>query len=692
MSCLFTFRKVGSGFSPRAAAVRTGAVWMGMVAAGVSMLASCAGSPPATERVSMPEPEPKCTSNKDCDPGFYCETSVGECLSAVLERCEYRPLSDGFRIREEWAWTQDAEVLPEHDQIMASPMVANLTDDDGDGKIDQNDVPDVVFNTFKEANYQTDGVLRAVSGDSGARIWPVGDPGYRTAPGTIPAIADVSPDSPGPEVITCEVSTDANGRQINTILILKSDGTPLHRFREAPNLAGCIGRPSVGDMDGDGTPEIVDGVIILHGDGTLVRKLDIPTTNSILVSIDDDDDLEIITPRGAYNYDGSPVWEAAPGVGPANGLLAVADIDADYANPKPEIIVMETQKHSLWVLDGATGAVRWGGNDINPAGAVAMGTNGLRGGGPPLIANFDDDPFPEIGVAGGFAYAVFGHDGVRQWDRPTDDLSSRATGSSVFDFEGDGIAEVLYNDEQNFHVYRGVDGEELLTQCNTSGTLVEFPIVVDVDNDARAEVVLMENNYAFQMCLDGVTPSSTGIHVYGHPDGEWVGSRRIYNQFSYHITNINDDGTVPKREEPHWRLPLTNSFRKNVALFDVPDLIAEDMAVGDGTCPEFLELSVNIINRGAAVSAPNVPISFFSVGEDGSKTFVGQSFTSKRLKSADFERVTFAYPVTAEQLDQTLRFTASINHPDHEPLTEMRECHTDNNDSDAAENDCHALF
>ncbi len=661
----------------------------GSLLAGLTMV-SCSSSPAAVERVAMPE-EPSCTSNKDCDPGFYCETSVGECLSAVLERCEYRPLTDGFRIREEWAWSQDAEVLPEYNQIMMTPMVANLTDDNGDGEINADDVPDVVFHTFTGFNYLTDGVIRAVSGDSGARVWPAAEPGFRTNPGSHIAIADVDPASPGPEVMACEVwapNPAMPGATQGALVILKADGSVLHRTREVTGQ-NCFA-PSVADLDGDGNPEIVDGRKIFRGDGTELRSLPAGASTSALVNIDDDEDLEIIFSDRAYNHDGSLVWERAAGEpGPVRGIVAIADLDATGDGAEPELIVMDGSTHSLWAFDAGTGAHRWGPSDINPAGVSHE--KGIHGGGPPLIANFDDDPNPEIGVAGGFAYTVFGHDGARQWLKNTNDLSSRGTGSSVFDFEGDGVAEVLYNDELNFHVYKGLDGADLLKQCNTSGTLSEFPIVVDVDNDARAEVVLMGNNYGNQSCADG-NPSGNGIRVLGHPEGEWVGSRRIYNQFSYHVTNINEDGTVPKREDPHYRLPLTNSFRQNIALFDVPDLIAEDIEVGTGMCPEHLDVSVNIINRGAAVSAPNVPVSFFIVGDDNTRTFAGQGKTSKRLKPGEFERVSFAYPVPEEQLDAELRFIAAINHPDHEPLTEFRECHTDNNDSDTAANECKALF
>ena len=49
------------------------------------------------------------------------------------------------------------------------------------------------------------------------------------------------------------------------------------------------------------------------------------------------------------------------------------------------------------------------------------------------------------------------------WKRDTEDDSSRVTSSSVFDFNGDGAAEVVYNDECYFRVYDGHDGEVLFT-------------------------------------------------------------------------------------------------------------------------------------------------------------------------------------------------------------------------------------
>ncbi len=647
----------------------------------VCYLAACA-TPGAT-----------CASTRDCPDGAYCEVTIGRCLPrATGELCEYHPPVGPLELVEEWHWSGDATVVPANNQVMMAPMVANLTDDNADGRIDQDDVPDVVFHTFTGSAYSSNGVLRVVSGRDGSRIWPTADPGWRTHPGGELAIGDVDPASPGPEIAAC--STAAN------LMLVSAAGTVLRDF---PTVPCGYDAPAIGDMDNDGVPEIVVRFVVAHADGTIVgRAAGAGGGYTTLADVDGDGTLEIVGSAGVYRIDGTAVWErlvAAPmrPAIPAGGSVAIGDLDLDG---DPEVVVITSGDHSVRVVDARTGDDVWGPTDINPLDDATVAADVLAdtrsmgsGGGAPTIANFDADPNPEIAFAGGFAYVIFNHDGTRLWYDVTVDRSSRVTGSSVFDFEGDGVAEVAYNDERTLRIYRGPDGMELYSRCNTSGTLREYPIVVDVDNDDHAELVVMENNYAFA-CLDG-TPSSTGIYVFGHPRNEWVRTRRIWNEHTYHVTNINEDGTVPARETPNWSAPRLNNFRQNVqpdGLFDAPDLVVEDLRVSLRACPVRLDVTARVVNRGSAGVPAGIPVTFYE-GAAAPRAIAGRARTTRPLLPGESELVTmdptFALPAGRET--DPFTFEATVNAPDDMPLDTLHECRPTNNTAGPTTATCPSL-
>jgi hypothetical protein len=107
------------------------------------------------------------------------------------------------------------------------------------------------------------------------------------------------------------------------------------------------------------------------------------------------------------------------------------------------------------------------------------------------------------------------------WSRGTQDVTSNVTGSSIFDFEGDGKAEVVYADECFGRVYSGVDGRVIFSRYRSSCTWLEHPIVVDVDGDFRAEMVIPSNtacgpigvgfNCSLNMDPDGVDSQFPGL-------------------------------------------------------------------------------------------------------------------------------------------------------------------------------------
>ena len=96
--------------------------------------------------------------------------------------CEYARTPGPFAPREEWKLTVSSAKYPEVDQVMMTPAVANLNDDNGDGVIDTDDIPDIIFAAFttqvKDPGWDNlaHGVLFAASGDGSGLLpgWEVG--------------------------------------------------------------------------------------------------------------------------------------------------------------------------------------------------------------------------------------------------------------------------------------------------------------------------------------------------------------------------------------------------------------------------------------------------------------------------------------------------------------------------------------
>jgi RHS repeat-associated protein len=248
----------------------------------------------------------------------------------------------------------------------------------------------------------------------------------------------------------------------------------------------------------------------------------------------------------------------------------------------------------------------------------------------------DGDGQPEIGVAGASRYVVFETDGSVKWSSATHDFSSNLTGSSVFDFDGDGRAEVIYADELYLHIYRGSDGAVLYQLPNPSGTLVEYPVIADVDADGNAEIVVVANNYAF--------PGVTGIRVIGDRNDGWVGTRQIWNQHTYHITNVNDDGTIPTVEANSWE--VHNTYRLNAQPGQdprlAPDLVPSYVRVVEAG-PE-LTVTARVGNAGAMFVAAGVDVTFYDGDPRAGGVKLGTVRTTRRLDPGQFEDVSLTVP------------------------------------------------
>ncbi|WP_261858900.1 putative Ig domain-containing protein [Photobacterium sanguinicancri] len=463
-----------------------------------------------------------------------------------------QPLSapSEFKPTIKWHWSKSSS-MGSYNQVLAAPIVVQLNDDNADGEINTLDYPDVVVPAFQSSLYNSPGIIRVLSGKDGTDLWPASNQGPWADPSYGLAAADI--DSDGLVEI---VAGQPNG----DLAVYENDGTIKWR-----KPAGGRGHVAIADLDADGAPEIVyaQGVYDLNGD----RLFSIDSSISPIVFDADGDGIqEVLSGGKLYDINGNVRWQ-----GPAMLFAGVADFDGDSL---PEVVIAGDNKLSMLNHDGS---YVWGPITV-------PGT----GGGPITIADVDGDAKPEITLAAKFYYFVFEADGSVKWQKQTQDRSSQKTGSSVFDFDGDGQAEILYSDELNFRVYDGNTGDVIYQLPNPSGTLYEYPLVVDLDNDREAEIVLVSNNRWF----NGVN----GVRVL---EGKgWAPTRSIWNQHAYHIDNINDDGTVPIGQLPSWL--SHNTYRLNTfpgrTLTAVSDLTVADFTYIDG------ELSIAIGNGGEAKS------------------------------------------------------------------------------------------
>ena len=510
------------------------------------------------------------------------------------------PRPGEFEPQIEWI-KSEFSVRPESNQVWMTPAVIDLNGDE---------IPDIVFSSGP--NYTQDATLRAVSGADGSELWSVIDPANELEPGTGVAVGDIDLDG-FPEVIAVH--------ETGAILAFEHDGV----FKwKSPVVDGLRyhGSPSIAQMDGSGTPEIVVGDAVIDASGNIRWRGSSAgaegygantgySSLSVVADLDLDGLPEIVAGKSALHHDGALYWNSSI----TDGFPGIGNFDAD---DNPEIVVVASGK--VYLLEH-TGDVKWGPITIPGGGS----------GGPPTIADVDGDNQPEIGVAGAERYVVLETDGSVKWTSVTVDNSSNMTGSSVFDFEGDGGAEIVYADEWYLRIFRGVDGQVLYELPKSSGTLWEYPLVVDVDADGNAEIVAVAN--------DVLWGSEHGIYVIGDANDNWVPTRQIWNQHTYHITNVNDDGTIPIHEQNSWE--THNTYRLNLQgeigdPIPAPDLTASYIQVRPDR--EWRQSSsARFGNGGSLFVAPGINNAFYDGDPEKGGQLLGTLSTTRRLEPGQYE-------------------------------------------------------
>ena len=354
-----------------------------------------------------------------------------------------------------------------------TPAVANLTDDNGDGVTDAQDIPDIVFVSSDHANNGCcafKGVLRIVSGrceDGTMRtIASINEPFMDVSGGV--AVANLHPDTMederAPEIVAFLGGgniRDSDGNIlerrpfIGAVAFRRTspDGSSweeLWRNTEYPSLAHALAaaQPAIADLNSDGAPEVVLGNVVLNG------------------------------------LTGDLIWDGQVTVAPEAGIghnaflgptSTVADIDLDGFM---EVIAGNT------VYDGRNGDLKWTFNltSSNSECASRYECDGYN-----AVGNFDDDDEGEVVAVRAGQVHVWEHDGTEKHvvDIPWDDcgqqrdpprIDNESGPPTVADFDGDGRAEIG-TASADFYVVVDFDcvGDPLPEGCDSENILWKVP-------------------------------------------------------------------------------------------------------------------------------------------------------------------------------------------------------------------------
>ncbi len=496
---------------------------------------------------------------------------------------------------------------------------------------------------------------------------------------------------------------------------------------------------SIADMDEDGTPEIVTGNLIwrytggaspaitllmngMNATGATAKSVGNNTTNTnyvvaFSVPIDivpADPGLEIAAGNQIYIINTAVMpWTArieqvAGTLG--DGMTSVADMNLDG---QLDVVVAHQSGAYIWTLAGGS--------------AATVGTPTVLGSwaysgvytGRPAIGEFSDDDLEDDGLDNDSVpnwpetlfitqhrlRAFNLHDTSAQLFNLVVDDGSAATKAAIYDLNGDGTAEIIYRDEvelrimyggpiasapanvntgnRNYKVGPGAADADVTVPC-VSGTRLEGPLILDSDNDGQSEIAVTCN------------PNLVIFESGGAP---WTPSRRIWNQYYYHITNVNDDGTIPTTQQDvaadfpagSGRYPLNVAITQSdtslltatpgttPAIDARVQILGFERGADCGTGGGELVVNIRVFNDGDTGFFGTTPIAFYNGNPATVGTFIGTAVTGGGVAAggmADFA-VTIPDQVGSFQLYAVINDDGSD--ATSAPVLVQNECDDDNN-------------
>jgi hypothetical protein len=457
------------------------------------------------------------------------------------------------------------------------PLVANMTDDNGDGAIDLCDTPDVIViagfeppDLFQGRLLPDSAEIYVLDGATGKQHFTAA---RSVAPTVTPAVADIDGDGL-PEIVAMGWVLDQflNAEPLSGLVAFDHLGqvqweVPLD-FANFADQQGTLGI-SIHDLEGDGQPEIVVSTAVFDGaTGSLKWNAEDSSLSlaSLVVDLDGDGDLELMAGLRAFDRTGQLIWDRMDLI-QGNGLLAdilnlvgvypiIANLDDDAF---PEIVLAAGPGVYVLEHDGSTKVDAAGEPVFYRSAEQGLDLGDFK---PPTAHDFDGDDEVDIALGASAGFTVLNRKLEPTYQYTMIDRGLTAT--TAFDFLGDGQAEAVYADSDEL-LFFDVANQKVVMRWPHSGML-DYPIVADVDNDESAEVVVVSGGVVDTSALlpVWVDKSAPTVQVLTDAMDRWIPTRRIWNMANYHVTHVREDSSIPNHEPPHYRRP--NTFRTNVQL------------------------------------------------------------------------------------------------------------------------------
>lgn len=506
---------------------------------------ACTGDLVCRYETCVPPPAP-CTTNTECAGDAYCDVTLMECLPWGVgpggnndAECKREPVPGVFFPTAQCEWTGPAANDFEfHKEVLATPVVGSFY---VQGELA---TPSIVFTSYNNRDGSVEscqssdplyyGVVRIIDGRTCEPQATISSPTVVASASL--AFADLGGIDTTPEIVAA--------RSIGGLVAWQKGVSGWEVFWETTSTFGDTicnwGGPQIHDLDDDGKPEVLffgnvydgeTGAVIDETLGNAAGSAGIQGPIPVAADVEGDGVIELVTGSMIYGWDvANRRWQTKYPLGGVNGFVAVADFGTFPASGTDDRGTLDGIAEVALIASGVAYVYNIHNRPLFTANLQGV-TPGY--GGPPTIADFDGDGRVEFASAGAITYNVFDLDCVGTpdpqfcatqaapgvlWTSPSQDGSSNKTGSSVFDFDGDDRAEVVYGDECFTRVYDGVSGKVVYSRYRTSCTWYENPVIADVDADFNAEIVSTSNTNCDTVTCPTVDPIFDGVQCLDDSD------------------------------------------------------------------------------------------------------------------------------------------------------------------------------